>query len=104
MLLLRIISKDRAQIERAAEILLVERFGIDVNLKTESQRLEMREGKLQATSLFVLTAKTKSLLYPDIEKRIKDEFPANTPEIYALPIVYMDWDQAKLLTKEVKHV
>ena len=74
-----------------------------MNLTTESKRFGMREGKLQATPIFILTAKTKSLLYPDIEKRLQEEFQSRLPEIHALPIVYMDWNHAKQLSKDVKH-
>jgi len=104
MLLLRVISKNKAQLERIAEIFLVERFGLDINLKTSAERLELVNGNLSSTTVFILTAKTKTLLYPDIEKRIKEEFPGREPEMFALPIVYMDWDQAKNLAKEVKKV
>ena len=66
MILLRIVSSSEKKVERIAEILLKER----------------------------LTAKTKSLLFSKIDKRLNAEFTQNLPEVHALPIV--DLDKAKV--------
>ncbi|MGB0367951.1 MAG: divalent cation tolerance protein CutA [Flavobacteriales bacterium] len=99
MILLRIVSKSEAKIEEIAKLLLTEKFVIDVNIKREAQRVELVNDRLKYASVFVLTAKTKATLFATINKRLNLEFPQNLPEIYALPIVEMDWKQANVLRK-----
>ena len=51
-------------------------------------------GKTKSSKVFRLTAKTKSLLFSKIDKRLNAEFTQNLPEVHALPIV--DLDKAKV--------
>ncbi|MFT4544343.1 MAG: hypothetical protein ACI9UR_001513 [Bacteroidia bacterium] len=97
MILLRVVSKSKKKLERIAEILLSENLAMDINLQEDLCRLGMGAGKLISTPIYRLTAKTKALFFERIEKRLNQEFPDNMPEVYALPIMQMDWKQAKLL-------
>jgi uncharacterized protein involved in tolerance to divalent cations len=104
MILLRIVSNNEKKSERVAEILLSENLGMDVNIKRHAERLELVNGSLISSRIYILTAKTKSLLFQTIDERLRREFPDNRPEIYALPIVYMDWDDARHLTDSIVKV
>lgn len=97
MILLRILSSSERKIERIAEILLTEKLAIDVNIQRELERVNLVSGKLSSSKVVRLTAKTKALLFKKIEQRLNEEFPDNLPEVHALPIVEMDWDQARKL-------
>lgn len=97
MILLRIVSSSEKKIERIAEILLKEKLAIDVNIQRELERVELVSGKLSASKVYRLTAKTKALLFKNIDKRLNEEFRDNLPEVHALPIVEMDWNQARQL-------
>lgn len=95
MILLRIVSSSsQLKIERIAEILLVEKLAIDLNIQRELERITLVSGKLHYSKLYRLTAKTKALLFSKIDERLNQEFLKNLPEIHALPIVEMDWSQA----------
>ena len=97
MILLRLVSNSEAKIESIALLLLRENLAIDVNIQRGLERVELSAGELISTKIYRLTAKTKALLFSKIDERLNDEFPNNLPEVHALPIVEMDWNQAELL-------
>lgn len=105
MIFLRISSRNEQKIELIAEILLKEKLAIDLNLKRNVERLESINGKVKSTKIWMLTAKTKALLFLTIEKRFREEFKNDTmPELYSTPIVNMDWKQAEHLSASLKQV
>ena len=101
MILLHICGQDQDQIEEIARVLLSENLIMDVNLNVASQRFELSGETFKRSSWVQLTGKTKSLLFSTIDDRITELFPDNLPEIYSLPIVDMDWDQASKLSLEM---
>ena len=101
MIFLRIVSKSESKIEEIAKLLLSEKLAIDVNIKRHVERAELVNGELTCTRITLLTAKTKSLLFDSIDKRLNEEYPYHMPEIYAMPIMQMDWKQANELKKDV---
>lgn len=104
MILLRILSDNESKIETIAKSLLQDNLVIDINIKRHLERLELREGKLISSRIFMITGKTKSLLFPIIEKRLREYLDGELPEIYALPITNMDWSQAEVLTHKVQKI
>lgn len=102
MIFLRIVSSNESQIEQIAQLLLIEKMVIDVNIKRHIERALVVNGQLECSKVFLLTAKTRAILFSSIDKLVNDEFSENLPEIYALPIMEMDWKQADQLRKEVK--
>lgn len=101
MILLRIVSNSSRKIDRIAEILLSENLAIDVNIQRELERVNLVNGKLETSSVIRLTGKTKALFFRRIDKRLNEEFPNNLPEVHALPIVEMDWNQAMQLKEDL---
>lgn len=85
MIMINIASKDGKAVEKAAELLLKEKLIWDVNYKENVKRLNLVEGKIIESQLFILTAKTKALLFSKIESTLKDRFSNNIPELYSLP-------------------
>lgn len=104
MIFLRIASGNEGTVERIAELLLKERLVIDVNIKRNIDRLVVKEGKLFCECTTLMTSKTKGLLFSEIDELIKSRFPEESLEIYSLPIVHMDWDEAMHLREEIKTV
>lgn len=104
MILLRIVSKSEAKIEEIAEVLLREKLVIDVNIKRHFDRAELVNDKLIFTPVFLLTAKTRAVLFDAIDRSLNEMYPNHMPEVYAMPIMQMDWKQAGHLTKDVQHV
>lgn len=102
MIFLRILSKTEAQIEATAKLLLQQRLVLDVNLKRHIDRIELVDDVLVTLRVYLLTAKTKASLFPAIDKLLLDNFAADMPEVYSLPIVHMDWEQAQQLSTEVR--
>ncbi len=104
MIFLRISSSNEANIEQIAEQLLSERLVIDVNIKRNIERLRLDKGKLVSERTTLLTSKTKGLLFNQIDELIRTHFPEETMEIYSLPIIHMDWEDAKHLKEEIQEV
>lgn len=104
MILIRILSENEAKIETIAKFLLQDNLAIDINIKRHLERLELKEGELVSVKIYMITAKTKSLLFPIIEKRLRQYLNDELPEIYALPITNMDWSQAEVLSHKVQKI
>lgn len=104
MIFLRIVSKSEAKIEQIAELLLREHLVIDVNIRRNVERAELVNDTLSTTPIFLMTGKTKAVLFDTIDDLLNKLYPNNLPEVYALPIMQMDWNQSSSLTKEIKSV
>lgn len=104
MIFLRIVSKSEEKIEQIAETLLKEKLVIDVNIQRGTQRAELVNGKLMMSPIYLLTAKTRAVLFDAIDELLNQLYPQHMPEVYALPIMQMDWKQAETLTKDVRSV
>ena len=104
MVLLRIVSDDESQVEKIASWLLQDKLAIDVNLKRNIERWNFQKDQINKLSVFLLEAKTKALLFPKIAQLVRDKFGEKVPEIYSLPIVDMDWEQAKALKDSVERI
>lgn len=104
MIFLRISSQNETLIEQIAKLLLKEHLVIDVNIKRNIERLMLSDDKLFGERTTLLTSKTKALLFSQIDELIRAKFPKEKMEIYALPIVYMDWEDAKHLRETIQVV
>lgn len=101
MIFLRISSGDESQIEKIAKILLTEKLAIDVNFKPGITRVELKGEEIIRRKICLLTAKTRANLFRNIDSRIREEFPGNLPELYSMPIIEMDWEQAENLKRDL---
>lgn len=104
MIFLRIVSKSERKIEQIAELLMRENLVIDVNIRRNVERAELVGDALSTTPIFLMTGKTKAVLFDTIDQLLNELYPNNLPEVYALPIMQMDWKQAENLTKDVQSV
>ncbi len=104
MVLLRIQSKDETKIDKIAALLLEEGLGMDLSITRNIDRLGYEKKKVSHTRVHLLTAKTKGLLFPLIDEKVRALFPESLPEIYTTPIVHMDWEQSKQLAEVVQVV
>ena len=105
MVLLRICSKSRKKAEEIATFLLQKKLIMDVNLKADTVRLDWTNGKLNKSKIYVLTGKTKALLFTKIDDLLRQKYgEQNLPEIYSLAIVHMDWEQADQLVRNTEKV
>ncbi len=104
MIFLRISSYNESVVEQVAELLLKKRLVIDVNIKRNIERLRFSDDKLYSERTTLMTSKTKGLLFSQIDELIRNRFPDETMEIYSLPIIHMDWEDAKHLKEDVLEV
>jgi len=87
---------DREEARRAAELLIGRRLAACVQIYGPVESTYRWEGKVESSSEWVLTAKTKREAYGELERLIRESHPYSLPQIIALPIIdglkdYLDW-------------
>lgn len=101
MILLKLSSRDIAQLRAIAGDLLRQKLVMDVNLIKEVDRWTLQGDHITVKTQYELNAKTKALHFSRIDNLIKENY-SPAPEIYSTPIVHMDWEQADLLVKSIQ--
>jgi len=104
MIHLQIYSKEEQIIEKVAALLIHNQLAIDLTIDRDVERLSLVNEKVEYTKVYLLSAKTKSLLFQKIDTLLKSELQNKMPELYSLPIVQMDWKQAEHLTELTQKV
>ncbi len=63
----------------------------------------IKEGHIDPNvNSFLITCKTKALLFESIEKKLQENFKNQYQDIYALPIVNMNWEQSQEIKNNLK--
>jgi uncharacterized protein involved in tolerance to divalent cations len=104
MILLKISSKDEQIIIKTAETLIKGQFALDINISSNEKRFALSNSEIKVTPIFILTAKTKALLFSKIINHLKEIFGENLPEIFSLPITTMEIEQAENVIKNTLKV
>jgi len=104
MILLNIASESEKTIEKIAELLFAKKLAVDINLKVNVNRLMFIDNKIQKKPIYIITAKTKALLFSKIEELIKSTFKDHTPELFSLPITTMEIKQAEEIINNTQKV
>jgi uncharacterized protein involved in tolerance to divalent cations len=104
MILLNIASENEKTIEKIAELLLIKKLAVDINYKVNVSRLMLVDDKIKKKSIYIITAKTKALLFSRIEELIKSTFKEQTPELFSLPITTMEIKQAEEIINNTQKV
>lgn len=82
--------------ENIAQTLVAERLAACVTVTAANQSFYWWKERMSNDQEFMLVIKTKTRLFPKLEKRIKSLHSYQVPEIIALPILagskeYLDW-------------
>jgi uncharacterized protein involved in tolerance to divalent cations len=104
MILLNIASENLQTIEKIATLLLTQKLAVDINLKVNVNRLKLVDDKIEKKPIYIITAKTKALLFTKIEELIKSTFKDQTPELFSLPITTMEIKQAEEIINNTQKV
>lgn len=104
MIQLVIASGSKEQIEEIAEYLLTNHLVISVDFHYDIKRIELENGELKNYTVHSIAGKTKSLLFSEIDLRLRNKYPANIPEIYSHPIINMDWELANKLKSDTEKI
>ena len=104
MIQLVIASKSEKQLEEIAVYLLQNRLVISIDFQKEIRRTEIENGKIKNYNIHYITGKTKSLLFMEIDLKLRNKYKDNFPEIYSHPIVNMDWQLANKLKSDIEKV
>ena len=106
MILLHVISRTENQAFEIADSLVQEKLILDAVVIRNATVLERTpEGNgLTSTQQVMLMGKTKSLLFVQIDRILRERYPDDLPVIYAVPIAGMDWEQADQLISNTAKV
>lgn len=105
MILLHIISENEEQAIEVVDFLLEESLLLDaVCMEKIILRKKGDSGHPKSIPQTLIMGKTKALLFNTIDEILKDKYGANSPTIYSVPIVHMDWEQSKQLVNEITKV
>ncbi len=104
MIQLVIASESKEQLEEIAEYLLANHLVISVDFHYDIKRIEFEKGKLKKHTIHYITGKTKSLLFSEIDLRLRKIYKNNIPEIFSHPIINMDWELANKLKTDTEKI
>ena len=104
MIQIVIASDSKEQLEEIAEYLLTKHLVISVDFHYDIRRIEFENGKLNNYNIHFITGKTKSLLFSEIDSRLRDKYKDSIPEIFSHPIVDMDWELANKLKSDTEKI
>ena len=104
MVLLYILSEDKAQIESITQDLLLQHYVTTVNIDWDRDRMFLENGVLAKKKVNLLTCVTKALLFQKIDSFIREKYANDIPEIFTSPIINMDWDLAQALIDNTEKI
>ena len=104
MIQLVIASKSEKQLEEISEYLLKKHLVISIDFHLNIKRYEFENGKINHYIIHFITGKTKSLLFKEIDLRLRKMFKDNIPEIFSHPIINMDWELADKLKSDIEKI
>lgn len=91
--------------QKIARQLVKERLAACVTVSVAARSFYWWQGKISDEKEHILFIKTKTSLFADLEKRIKEIHPYDVPEIVALPFQkgsaeYLEWIEKETKTKD----
>jgi uncharacterized protein involved in tolerance to divalent cations len=105
MILLHVVTKSKRQANEIADFLIEKKLILDaVILEKVGVREKSAEGEVVTVKKIMIMGKTKSLLFPYIDKKLRAKYPDKMPVLYSVAIVNMDWEQANELIQETAKV
>jgi uncharacterized protein involved in tolerance to divalent cations len=104
MIQLIIASKSEKQLEEIAEYLLENHLVTSIDFHKNILRKEFENGTINNYTIHYIAGKTKSLLFNEIDLRIRDLYKNNIPEVFSQPIINMDWELANKLKSEIEKI
>lgn len=95
---------ERSEAEKIASVILEKRLCACVNIVPGLKSMFHWQGNIDNTDELLLIIKTKSDLFMDLARQIKELHSYTVPELIALPIVagskeYLDWMEQELSKK-----
>ncbi|MFC2123359.1 hypothetical protein ACFLU5_01000 [Bacteroidota bacterium] len=104
MIQLVIASQSEKQIEEISKFLLESHLVISIDYHKDIRREEFENGEIIRYNIHFITGKTKSLLFKEIDLRLRNMYKDNIPEIFSHPIINMDWELADKLKSQVEKI
>ncbi|NAS29535.1 divalent cation tolerance protein CutA [Flavobacteriaceae bacterium R38] len=106
MVLVHIIVEKQDEVTAITNLLVNEKLIVEsYSIEKVSYKKRAADAKqLSESKQVLIIARTKALLFAEINKKIKEMYRDKMPVIYALPIVYMDADQTEFLLQNTKTV
>lgn len=104
MILLHIIPTKQEHVKEILELLIKEQLILKPIIFDKVQNANLLNGEIVYQNRILIIAKTKALLFEIIGKKLKNKYQSEMPELYSIPIVNMDWDQAQELIQNTSRI
>ena len=91
MMILQILSKDEAQVHEIADYLLKEELIANAMLSEKVLvKTKTDDGSIASSKQYKLQGISKSLLFQEINSKLKQRYADNMPLLYSEPIILID--------------
>jgi uncharacterized protein involved in tolerance to divalent cations len=105
MILIHILSGDENQAIEIVDYLMEQKLILDsMMMERVKVRKKSNDGKINTFQQTLILGKTKSLLFVEIDNRLREKYKDSMPVLYSIPIVQMDWEQANELISQTARV
>lgn len=92
MILVYILSSSKVEAEEIAIDLLEKKLVYSINIISDVQSMRWENGKIVKVERHLVLAKTKALLYSDVEKEIKRVQTTGSVISFSMPLTQMSQD------------
>ncbi len=101
MIFLNILDTDTERIKEIADWILIQKYASSLEIDWNRNRSRLKKDRIETEKVHKLSCITRATLFNEINLGIQEKYHADLPEIYSVPIVYMDWSQESLLKNKL---
>ncbi|MEO0527426.1 MAG: divalent cation tolerance protein CutA [Bacteroidota bacterium] len=100
MIVIHILCSEKSEAETIIELLIEEQLIWNATISKKTFYEEKDKERIGTNDKFLITAKTRSLLFQSVNHLLRDIYKDHMPLLYCIPIVYMDPQQSDMLLKQ----
>ncbi len=93
---------DQMVAQTIAKSLVEKKLAACVNITSQINSIYFWQGNIEQDDEFLLIIKTKSSLFPELEKAVKEMHPYTVPEIIGMPVILGSEDYLSWIDETVK--
>ncbi len=103
MIVLNILDPDESRIHEMAAWLLTEKLSVTLEIDWNRNRFSIdAQENVKTEKIHKISSITKAAAFNEIHQSLMHKYPENPPEIYSLPVVYMDWEQTSKIKNGIR--
>ena len=105
MMTLRIVSESEEFLNEIADYLLTEELIANAMISSDVLfKKKLPDGRIASSNHYVLKGISKSLLFSDINRGLKEKYKDNMPLVYSEPIILIDCEHTEMILDRITKV